>query len=243
MSKFIRPGHELATRPLYFYWIVDCSTSMKGEKIDTVNHAMMSVVPEMREEARNTPNIRLLISVLRFSSGASWVTPSPVPIEDFLPDDLTADGVTDMGKAFEMLAAQLTIPPMPERALPPVLVLLSDGQPTDNYRKSLNDLLSLPWGKKSIRIAVSIGPDAKDDVLEEFTGSRELVLQANNASALGRMIKWTSSVASSVSSPRSNPKEQIKHAGSKISSITNAPLMVPMNSIPKAVLSASEDDW
>ena len=30
-----RPGGELATRPLHFIWIADCSGSMSGEKIQT----------------------------------------------------------------------------------------------------------------------------------------------------------------------------------------------------------------
>ena len=105
------------------------------------------------------------------------LTPDPVNIEDFAWNDLDAGGVTDLGKPFELLAAQLTIPPMTDRALPPVIVLLSDGQPTDDYKKGLDKLLHLPWGKKAVRIAISIGQDADDDVLQEFTGNRELVLQ------------------------------------------------------------------
>ena len=50
-----------------------------------------------------------------------------------------------LGKAFDLLAAQLSIPPMPERALPPVIVLLSDGQPTDDYKKSMEKLKKLPF--------------------------------------------------------------------------------------------------
>ena len=39
-----RPGGELASRPLHFFWVVDCSGSMYGEKIGTVNHAIQSTV-------------------------------------------------------------------------------------------------------------------------------------------------------------------------------------------------------
>lgn len=123
----------------------------------------------MADAAKDNPNAQLLVRTLKFATGASWVTTAPVPIEDFAWDDLDAGGVTDLGKAFEMLAAQLTIPPMTDRALPPVLVLLSDGQPTDDYKKHLDKLLHLPWGKKAVRIAISIGQDADDDVLEQFS--------------------------------------------------------------------------
>lgn len=200
-----RPGGELASRPLHFFWVVDCSGSMYGEKIGTVNNAIQEVIPEMRSTAEDNPNAQLLVRTLKFSNGASWITPDPVKIEDFVWEDLDAIGITDLGKAFELLSAQLTIPPMSERALPPVIVLLSDGQPTDDYKKHLDKLLSLPWARKAVRIAISIGQDADDSVLEEFTGNRELVLQANNAAALTRMIKWASTVAAVVSAPASSP--------------------------------------
>lgn len=205
MAELKRPGGELASRPLHFFWIVDCSGSMFGEKMGTVNHAIQSTIPEMAEAAAENPNAQLLIRTLKFSTGASWVTETPVKIEEFAWDDLEAGGVTDLGRAFELLTAQLTMPPMTDRALPPVLVLLSDGQPTDNYKKHLNELLQLPWGKKAVKIAISIGNDADDSILEEFTGNKELVLQANNSAMLTKMIKWASTAASLVSSPLSRP--------------------------------------
>lgn len=154
-----------------------------------------------------------MIRTLKFATGASWVTSNPVNVEDFAWDDLEAGGVTDLGKAFELLAAQLTIPPMSDRALPPVLVLLSDGQPTDDYKKALAELKKLPWGKKAVKIAISIGQDADDDVLEEFTGNKELVLQANNAAALTKMIKWASTAASLVSAPASIAADAVREDG------------------------------
>ncbi|MCD7885512.1 MAG: VWA domain-containing protein [Lachnospiraceae bacterium] len=203
-----RPGGELASRPLHVIWAVDCSGSMYGEKIGTVNYAIQSVIPEMQRVAAENPHARMLVRTLQFSNGASWVTSDAIPVESFAWDDLKAKGLTDMGKAFELLSEQLTIPPMSDRALPPVLVLLSDGQPTDDYKKSLNKLLSLPWGKKAVRIAISIGKDANDDVLMEFTGNRELVLQANNAVTLVDMIKWASTeVPKAVAAPPSQPRD------------------------------------
>lgn len=241
MAVLKRPGGELASRPLHFFWIVDCSGSMYGEKIGTVNHAIQSTIPEMADAAKDNPNAQLLVRTLKFSTGASWVTPNPVKIEDFAWDDLDAGGTTEMGKAFELLAAQLTIPPMSERALPPVLVLLSDGQPTDNYKQSLEKLLRLPWAKKSVRIAISIGQEAFDDVLREFTGNRELVLQANNPQALVKMIKWASTAASLVSAPTSRPTETAD--SSKESSATNAPLVLDMNNIPDPQTIGASDVW
>ena len=233
-----RPGGELASRPLHFIWVVDCSGSMFGEKIGALNHAIQSTIPDMVDAARGNPNAQLLIRTLKFATGASWVTQNPVPIADFAWDDLTAGGVTDMGKAFELLAAQLTIPPMTDRGLPPVIVLLSDGQPTDEYKKPLEELLHLPWGKKAVRIAISIGHDADDEVLAQFTGNRELVLNANNPQALLKMIKWASTAAAQVSSPSNHAKED-KNAADTTSS--NAPSMLDMKNIPTG--GDAQDVW
>lgn len=239
-EKLKRPGGELANRPLHFFWVVDCSGSMYGEKIGAVNHAIQSTIPKMVDAANGNPNAQLMVRTLRFSTGASWVTSNPVNIEDFAWDDLDAGGVTDLGKAFELLAAQLTIPPMTDRALPPVMVLLSDGQPTDDYKKSLDKLLYLPWGKKAVRIAISIGQDADDDVLQKFTGNRELVLQANNPQALVKMIKWASTVASYVSAPASRGKD-LDTVADPIG--TNAPLVLDMNTIPDLKNINADDVW
>jgi len=203
MPVLHRPGGELAGRPLNIFWIVDCSHSMGGEKIETVNKAIRAVIPEMLNAEDCNPSVQLFIRTLMFSTGANWITDKPVKAVDFVWEDLKTGGVTDLGKAFDLLHDQLTIPPMSERALPPVLILLSDGQPTDNYKKSLDKLLKLPWSKKAIRIAISIGQNADDDVLCEFTGNKELVLQANNALMLTSMIKWSSTVVSLVSAPAS----------------------------------------
>mgnify|MGYP003374701768 CR=1 FL=1 len=195
MEVLQRPGGELATRPIHFFWVVDCSGSMYGEKIGIVNNTIQECIPEMRAAADNNPNAQLLIRALQFSSGASWITSNPVPIEDYGWEDMDANGLTELGKAFDLLTAQLGIPPMPERALPPVIVLLSDGFPTDEYKKSLEKLKKLPWFRKAVKIAISIGKDADDEVLIEFTGN----------SALARMIKWASTTASMVSAPSSKP--------------------------------------
>lgn len=156
----------------------------------------------------------------------------------FFDESLEANGVTEMGKAFELLAAQLSIPPMPTRALPPVIVLLSDGQPTDSYKDGLNKLKALPWFKKAVKIAISIGSDADDDVLEDFAGNKELILQANNAAALAKMIKWASTTASMVSAPASKPMNAdavSTPAGSGdpfAPANGGAPLVIDMSNIP-----------
>ena len=39
-DKLKIPGGALANRPLHFFWMVDCSSSMAGDRIGAVNHAI-----------------------------------------------------------------------------------------------------------------------------------------------------------------------------------------------------------
>lgn len=201
-----RPGGELATRPLHFIWIADTSGSMAADgKMQALNTAIREALPHMQKEAESNPNASVLVRTVTFSSGARWVAADPVPVDAFRWQDLSADGETDLGKALSLVAEQLTMPPMEERALPPVLVLLSDGQPTDAYERGLQELLGLPWGKKAVRIAIAIGSDCDLAVLQRFIANPEIKpLQANNPEALVRYIKWVSTaVVRSASSPAS----------------------------------------
>jgi uncharacterized protein YegL len=204
MSK--RPGGELASRPLHFIWIADSSGSMAHDgKIQALNTAIREALPHMRKVADDNPNAQVLVRAVSFSNGAQWHVSQPTPVKDFAWTDLTADGETDMGKALSLVADQLKMPPMTGRALPPVLVLISDGQPTDDFQGGLKALMDQPWGKKAVRIAISIGHDADAEVLQEFIGHPEMKpLAANSPEALVKHIKWASTaVLKSASSPAS----------------------------------------
>lgn len=231
----IRPGGELATRPLHFIWMADCSGSMAVDgKIQSLNTAIKEAIPNMQTVADENPNAQVLVRAIKFSSGAQWHVSQPTEVADFRWEDLTADGVTDMGKALTMVADQLRIPPMTERALPPVLVLISDGQPTDDYASGLKALMEQPWGRKAVRIAIAIGEDADGEVLQRFIGNPELKpLQANNPESLVKYIKWVSTaVLKSASSPASQTTDSATPG-------TNVPIPV----LPDSAPSSADDVW
>jgi len=204
-----RPGGELATRPLHFIWIADCSGSMSSDaKMQWLNRAIREAIPHMQKVGDENPNAKVLVRAVSFGSAAKWHIAQETPVGDFKWTDLAAGGDTPMGKALTLVAEQLHIPPMTDRALPPVLVLISDGQPTDDFVGGLKALIAEPWGRKSIRMAIAIGKDANHDVLQEFIGNPELsVLDSNNPEALVRHIKFVSTaVLKAASSPASQPR-------------------------------------
>lgn len=230
----LRPGGELATRPLHFIWIADCSGSMAVDgKIQSLNTAIKEAIPSMQDVADENPNAQVLVRAVRFSDGAQWHVSQPTDIVDFKWEDLTAGGVTAMGRALTIVADQLKIPPMTDRALPPVLVLISDGQPTDDFNLGLQALMNEPWGRKAVRIAIAIGEDADQEVLKRFINNPELKpLQANNPEALTKYIRWVSTaVLKSASSPMSR-------------SVDSSPgLNVPLPVVPDTGTGATDDVW
>lgn len=230
-----RPGSELANRPLHFFWICDCSGSMSvNGKIQSLNYAIKNSVPLMRDAANENANANVLVRALKFSSGAQWHVAQPTPVEDFEWPDLTADGVTDMGKALTMIADQLKVPPMDKRALPPVLVLISDGQPTDDFSSGIKALMGEPWGQKAVRIAISVGTDADNEVLQKFIGNTELKpLSANNPDELVNRIKW---VSTAVIKATSNPKNLTQD-------FKTPDLKIPTPQVPNTFADSLEDVW
>lgn len=204
-----RPGGRFSTRPLHFIWLCDCSGSMSVDgKIQALNHAIREAIPHMQNAADDNPYAEILVRAIAFSNGAKWHIPQPMPIENLKWSDLNAEGITDMGKALSMVSDELKVERMSERALPPILVLISDGQPTDNFVGGLEMLMHQPWGKKAVKIAIAIGRDANCEILQSFIGNPEFKpLQANNPEALISQIRWASTVAvNSVSSPTSIPR-------------------------------------
>jgi uncharacterized protein YegL len=205
------PGGPLATRPLHFVFLADCSTSMSGDKIQSLNHAIREAIPHMRDVAKGNPNAEVLVRSIKFSSGAQWHHSQPTNVESFEWIDLSTSGMTDMGQALTLVAATLKTPPMAERALPPVLVLISDGAPTDNFDAGLRTLMAEPWGKKAVRLAIAIGDDANLDVLQKFIGHAELQpLVARDAEQLVRYIRWASTAVLQAASAPPSQTHQVQ---------------------------------
>jgi uncharacterized protein YegL len=212
-EEFINDGPvlegEITKRPLQFFWLVDCSGSMRGKKIATLNQAIREAVPEILRALEAHPEVQVMMRAIAFSSSASWhVGPEAVKLEDFTWPPLHADGYTATASAIELLLEELDIDKMNRRGFPPVCVLLSDGyctEPEEQYERAIRKLDHAPWGKKAVRLVIAIGDGSEYDeqALLRFTNHPEVgVLKANTPGKLVEYIKWAS-VTASVSSSQS----------------------------------------
>jgi uncharacterized protein YegL len=228
----------MASRPLHFFWVLDCSGSMAGGKIQSLNFAIRECLPAMQQEVQQNPECQMLVRVLTFSSGARWHVGQPTPVADFKWADVQAGGVTDMGRAMELLADALSMEAMGDRALPPVIVLLSDGGATDNFTGGLKKLMDQPWAKKAVRIAIGLGDDPDYDVLNRFIAHPEFTaLRADNAPTLVKYIKWASTaVIKSASAPASQVAATAPGTGG------NVPIPTPPTPVPSTDVNPN-DVW
>lgn len=193
-------------KTMVLFFLVDTSGSMMGDKIGTVNSAVEQALVEIKDLSESNADSQIKIAVLNFSTNAEWSSGTingPIEAENFLWNDLDAGGVTDLGAAFKKLNENLSKNGFMKEAsgsFAPAIFLMSDGEPTDDYKKALTDLQKNNWFKKAIKVALAIGSDANTSVLEEFTGNSETVLEAKNKELLTKMIKFVSVRSSEVGS-------------------------------------------
>jgi len=211
MTDVERESVPRKTTVLFF--IIDTSGSMLGTRIGAVNSAIEQTLEKLREMNADSADAEIEVALLEFSSGAKWLTPNgPMKVENYYWSDLDADGLTAMGEAFRMLEEKLHknsgFMQRASGSYAPVLFLMSDGEPNDDYRTHLMRLQNNGWFKASTKVALAIGDEANDHVLMEFTGSKEAVVRVpdgrNAGEKLAKMVQFIAVTSSQVAS---NPAE------------------------------------
>lgn len=200
----ILDNEPIARKELVIIYMVDTSRSMRGTKLRTVNRVVRETIPQLYNIGGS--DIEIKVAAMNFDNDCHWMHPEPVPIEDFSWIDVEDGGWTNLGAACLELDSKLSRKEFmrtPSLSYAPVIILFSDGAPTDEYEEALYTLSKNKWFKHSIRVAFAIGKKAKAEKLSLFTGSPELVIESNNSKALGRMIRFVSLCSSEVYSSSS----------------------------------------
>ncbi len=192
--------------PLIF--MVDTSGSMGGAKIAALNTAVRESLNEVGEISKNNSDAQIKVGALEFSSDAQWMYPQLEDSESFKWQDLQAGGLTSFGAAINELNNKLSqshgFMSEPSGMRAPAIILLSDGEPTDEYKHALEKIKGNNWFKIAVKVAIAIGDDANKDILAEFTGNIEAVITVHNIDQLKKIIRVVS-VTSSMVTSRSTP--------------------------------------
>ena len=204
---------KIARKTMVLFFLVDTSGSMSGEKIGSLNDAIRETVPDLKDLSSNNPDAAIKIAVLQFDTDVRWLYPQPIDSESFLWNDLQAGGLTSLGAALNELNGKLSKTQFLQEAAgsyAPVIILLSDGGPTDDFAKGLANVKQNNWFKHAIKVAIAIGNDADKNVLTQFTGNSEAVIEVHNKSALKAIIKFVSVTSSQVNSKSSGVEDVTK---------------------------------
>jgi uncharacterized protein YegL len=179
-----------APRPLPVIVLADASGSMgENGKIEALNAAIKEMVATFSKESRLRAEIQ--VGLITFGGKAQMHLPLVAAHSVAGFAELKAEGVTPMGAAFD-LARQLLEDKdrIPSRAYRPVLILLSDGQPTDDWEAPFKALCDSERAQKATRLAMAIGPDADEAMLKDFANDIEApIFKAHNARDIHRFFR------------------------------------------------------
>lgn len=194
---------ELKRKVLTMFFLVDASGSMTGNPIGMLNAGIEESLPTIRDLSDKNDDCEIKIAVLQFSTGCQWLTPEgePQSVSDYKWHDITAGGMTEFGEALKELNSKMSRNALFKNDAgnkEAVIILITDGEPTDEWQKPLEDLKQNAWFKHAIKIALNINSNI--DVLEKFTGNRECIIDIHNQEALKKLIKIVSVTSSRVGS-------------------------------------------
>jgi uncharacterized protein YegL len=193
-------------RKLPVYLVLDTSGSMSGEPIQAVENGMQMLVSALRQDPQALESAYL--SVIKFDSSASQIVPL-TDLASFQMPALNASGSTALGAALTLVsncARNEVSKSTPEKKgdWRPLVFLMTDGGPTDDWQKGLADFKSSRWG---MVVCCAAGQGADTSVLKQIS---ECAVQLDTADSksLAAFFKWVSaSVSTSSKSVNEGNKE------------------------------------
>ena len=222
---------KIARKLLPIIYVLDTSGSMDGSRIAAVNAAINETMEVLKDVSSKNPTAELKIAVLQFSSGPQWVTENLVFMEDFYWNDLKAGGLTDFGSALNELNNKLSreqflVSEVGFKA--PVIIFMSDGEPTDDYESALNKIKSNnKWFQVATKIAIAVGDDANIQVLQKIAGNKEAVIKVDDLETLKKLIRVVSVTATMIGSKSRTEDDQTDKVISKIEQDMGDEIQVP----------------
>lgn len=201
-------------RRLPVYLVLDISGSMTGEPIEAVKNGVQVLVSTLRQDPYALETA--FLSVITFDSSARQIVPL-TELSMFQMPDIQATGTTSLGEALSLLAnkvntevAKTTVEVKGDWK--PLVFLMTDGEPTDNWQKGLNDFKNQKFG---MVVACAAGSGANTSILKQIT---EVVVQLDTADSatIKAFFKWVSASVSTGS-------QKIEASGKDVSGLNELP--------------------
>jgi len=201
-------------RRLPVYLILDTSGSMSGEPIEAVKNGVQVLVSTLRQDPYALETA--FISVITFDSSAKQIVPLS-ELSMFQMPNIQASGTTALGEALSLLANRINTE-VAKTTLDvkgdwkPLIFLMTDGEPTDDWKKGLSDFQKQKVG---MVVACAAGSGANTGILKQIT---DVVVQLDTADSatIKAFFKWVSASVSTGS-------QKIESSGKDVSGFNELP--------------------
>ena len=201
VAEVLAPTRQRAF-PLFL--LIDTSASMSGQPIERLT----SSIAELLDNLLETPSasFAVLVSIIAFGSEAREVVPLSPLRPDSLRFSLQPSGATSLGAALHLLASRLgDSAQMPREHLRPMILLFTDGEPTDDWKSGLAALNQTELGQAARRIGIALGEMANLSVLKAIAGDSVIsVPDVSNIQGLSNFFTWMSASVRSASQSQSS---------------------------------------
>lgn len=201
-------------RRLPVYLVLDTSGSMTGEPIESLKNGVQVLISTLRQDPYALETAYL--SVITFSTTAQQLVPL-TELSTFQMPDLQAAGTTSLGEALNLLAQRVEVEVARTTAdqkgdWKPLVFIMTDGEPTDDWQKGLNEYRKRKFG---MVIACAAGRAANANVLKQVTDT-VVQLDTADSSTIKAFFKW-------VSASISTGSQKVESGGQEVTGLNELP--------------------
>jgi uncharacterized protein YegL len=201
-------------RRLPVYLLLDTSGSMYGEPIEAVRNGVQVLVSTLRQDPYALETAYL--SIITFDSSAKQVTPL-TELSTFQEPTIEANGCTALGEALSLLASCVDREVTKTTAevkgdWKPLVFIMTDGVPTDDLTKGLEEFRKRKFGTV---VACAAGSGADTNTLRQIT-ENVVALDTADSGTIRAFFKW-------VSASISTGSMKVEETGSEVGSLSELP--------------------
>lgn len=186
-------------RAFPLFLVVDTSASMSGEPIERLSVSIKNLLDALLQTT--SAGVVPLVSIVSFGSEAREIIPLSPLTADTLRFALQPSGATALGSALHLVASRLADgSQFPRRHLRPMVMIFTDGLPTDDWQSGLNALNATTLGRNARKICVAFGDLQDLSVLKAIAAESVIsVPDITNIQGLSSFFTWVSSSVRGVS--------------------------------------------